>query len=286
MPRLLLVIADPLLAETVAGHLGRAMAVTRADDPASALAAVVDQDLILVDEAAWSGDEAPCRALRAAGVTLPLVLLATGGAGDPDADLVIAKPLRLSALSARLSDVLSRRAATAGIALGPWRLEYDRRLLTAIADERAVRLTDKEVAILRRLAEAAGAVVSRENLLADVWGYSADLDTHTLETHIYRLRRKIGEGATTIRPACCGPNPAAIVSPLRGNTKLRRSEPIRASPHSPGAAPPGRLAPRHEARGPSGLTNPHEFHSLRVGITQLPGTPAVVEWTKCSAAPG
>lgn len=216
MPRLLLVIADPLLAETVAGHLGRAMAVTRADDPASTLAAVEDQDLILVDEAAWSGDEAPCRALRAAGVTLPLVLLAAGGGGDPDADLVIAKPLRLSALSARLSDVLSRRAATAGIALGPWRLECDRRLLTAVAEERAVRLTDKEVAILRRLAEAAGAVVSRENLLADVWGYSADLDTHTLETHIYRLRRKIGEGGDDDSPGLLRTEPGGYRLALEG----------------------------------------------------------------------
>jgi len=175
------------------------MAVTRADDSASALAAVADQDLILVDEAAWTGDDAPCRALREAGVTLPLVLLAAGGGGDPDADLVIAKPLRLSALSARLTELLSRRAATAEIGLGCWRLDSDRRTLIA-ADDRAVRLTDKEVAILRRLAEAAGAVVTREDLLADVWGYSADLDTHTLETHIYRLRRKMGEGGDDDSP--------------------------------------------------------------------------------------
>jgi len=192
------------------------MAVTRADDPASALAAVVDQDLVLVDEAAWSGDEAPCRALRAAGVTLPLVLLAAGGGDDPDADLVIAKPLRLSALAPRLAELLSRRAASAEIALGPWRLECERRILTATEDERSVRLTDKEVAILRRLAEAAGAVVSREDLLADVWGYSADLDTHTLETHIYRLRRKIGEGGDDDSPGLLRTEPGGYRLVLEG----------------------------------------------------------------------
>lgn len=169
------------------------MAVTRADDPASALAAVGDQDLVLVDEAAWTGEETPCRALRAAGVTLPLALLSNGGGADPDADLVIAKPLRLSALAARLTEMLSRRPSAPDWTIGPWRLDPDRRVLIA-ADARTVRLTDKEVAILRRLAEAEGAVVSREDLLADVWGYSADLDTHTLETHIYRLRRKMEDG--------------------------------------------------------------------------------------------
>jgi len=198
-PRLLLVIADPLLAETVAGHLGSAMAVTRADDPASALAAVGDQDLVLVDEAAWTGAAGPCQDLRAAGVTLPLALLAAGGGGDPAADLVIAKPLRLSALTARLTELLARRAAMGGVDVGPWRLDPERRLLTS-ADDRTVRLTDKEVAILRRLADAAGAVVTREDLLADVWGYSADIDTHTLETHIYRLRRKMEDGADEESP--------------------------------------------------------------------------------------
>ncbi|CCG42106.1 response regulator transcription factor [Magnetospirillum molischianum] len=199
MPRLLLVIADPLLAETVAGHLGASMAVTRADDFVSALAAVGEQDLVLLDEAAWGDENEPCRTLRAAGVTLPLVLLAAGGAANPDADLVIAKPLRLSTLSARLIDLLARRSTVTAICIGPWRFDPGRRLLAA-ADDRVVRLTDKEAAILCRLADAAGSVVMREDLLADVWGYSADIDTHTLETHIYRLRRKMGEGGDEDSP--------------------------------------------------------------------------------------
>jgi DNA-binding response OmpR family regulator len=54
-----------------------------------------------------------------------------------------------------------------------------------------VRLTDKETAILRYLYRAGQKPVSREILLQEVWGYNSGVTTHTLETHIYRLRQKI-----------------------------------------------------------------------------------------------
>ena len=54
-----------------------------------------------------------------------------------------------------------------------------------------LRLTEKETAILQYLNRAKGEVVSRDDLLRDVWGYNANVTTHTLETHIYRLRQKI-----------------------------------------------------------------------------------------------
>ena len=54
-----------------------------------------------------------------------------------------------------------------------------------------LRLTEKETAILRFLYRAGQAVISREVLLREVWGYNANVTTHTLETHIYRLRQKI-----------------------------------------------------------------------------------------------
>ncbi len=56
-----------------------------------------------------------------------------------------------------------------------------------------LRLTEKETAILRFLHKAAPNTVTREVLLRDVWGYNANVTTHTLETHIYRLRQKIEE---------------------------------------------------------------------------------------------
>ena len=54
-----------------------------------------------------------------------------------------------------------------------------------------MRLTEKETAILKFLLRAGDEPVSRDVLLNDVWGYHADVTTHTLETHIYRLRQKI-----------------------------------------------------------------------------------------------
>ena len=59
------------------------------------------------------------------------------------------------------------------------------------ARSKKVRLTDKETNILKYLYRAGGKVVSREELLTEVWGYNAGVDTHTLETHVYRLRQKI-----------------------------------------------------------------------------------------------
>jgi DNA-binding response OmpR family regulator len=58
-------------------------------------------------------------------------------------------------------------------------------------DGEVVRLTEKERDILLILLEADGKVITRENLLHTVWGYASDVETHTLETHIYRLRHKI-----------------------------------------------------------------------------------------------
>lgn len=184
LPRLLVVASDPSLAEAIAAHLDPPMAVNRVADLAAAASGACD--LILIDQAA--AGEAPCRFLRCAGVVGPLALLASPGTVDPDADLLLTKPLRLAGLGGRLVDLLARPV------LGGWRLDPERRVLSAGA-EQVVRLTDKEAGILSRLGRAAGQVVSREELLADVWGYSSAIDTHTLETHVYRLRRKLTDEA-------------------------------------------------------------------------------------------
>ncbi len=57
--------------------------------------------------------------------------------------------------------------------------------------ESPLRLTEKEVAILVTLKNADGKAVSRQRLLDEVWAYAQGVETHTLETHIYRLRQKI-----------------------------------------------------------------------------------------------
>lgn len=98
----------------------------------------------------------------------------------------LAKPVRVGALVAALRQALAQGAAPR---IGPWRFDEAGRLLDDEAG-RKIRLTDKEAAILAYLRRDGG-VVARDTLLIEVWGYSTAVATHTLETHIYRLRRKI-----------------------------------------------------------------------------------------------
>ncbi len=75
--------------------------------------------------------------------------------------------------------------------LGPYSFDPGAKRLVERAGARTIRLTEKEVAMLDLLWHAAGRVVPRAALLAQVWGYQSGISTHTLETHVYRLRRKI-----------------------------------------------------------------------------------------------
>jgi DNA-binding response OmpR family regulator len=102
------------------------------------------------------------------------------------------KPFRLGRLLARIRLLQNtpRTDQAQNFKLGPWLFKPEERLvLIEGADERE-RLTEKESALLARLCEAEGKL-TREDLLASVWGYDSEIDTHTLETHIYKLRRKL-----------------------------------------------------------------------------------------------
>ncbi len=74
-----------------------------------------------------------------------------------------------------------------------------------------IRLTDKETALLKYLYRAGGRVVDRDVLLGEVWGYSAAVDTHTLETHIYRLRQKIERDSSNAEILVSGPGGYRLV---------------------------------------------------------------------------
>src|SRR3546814_4293539 len=69
----------------------------------------------------------------------------------------------------------------------------DLKLLTHGESKKKVRLTEKETSILKYLYRSGDAVVGRDKLLGEVWGYNAGVTTHTLETHVYRLRQTIEE---------------------------------------------------------------------------------------------
>lgn len=101
------------------------------------------------------------------------------------------RPLRWEDLRLRLTHLLSRSTDETEFAVGPYVCTPLERMLLNDEGEEAARLTEKEVTLLRTLADAGSTGVSRAALLEKVWGYRDDLDTHTLETHIYRLRQKL-----------------------------------------------------------------------------------------------
>jgi DNA-binding response OmpR family regulator len=157
-------------------------------------------DLILldVDLPDMNGREA-CQRLRDDGVSTPVIML-TAASGDHDtisgleagADDYVAKPFRFAVLLARIRAQLRshEQSENAVFRIGPYEFRPAQKLLLD-ARQRKIRLTEKETNILKYLYRAGAKPVSREELLTQVWGYNAGVTTHTLETHIYRLRQKI-----------------------------------------------------------------------------------------------
>ena len=147
-----------------------------------------EADLLLLD--ATVAAAALCADLRGQGCAQPILLLglAVEQARAIGADDGLAKPFRFGDLLRRLEQATSREF----VAIGPYRLDPNAREMTDSAGRR-LRLTEKEAAMLVFLARAGAQVVAREALLGEVWGYSGEASTHTVETHIYRLRRKLTE---------------------------------------------------------------------------------------------
>ncbi len=141
-----------------------------------------------------------CRLLRRNGVKCPVLMLT---AHDSDSDTIlgldagandyVAKPFRLNVLLARLRAQLRQheQSEDAVFAIGPYSFRPAQKLLLEEERNKKIRLTEKETAILKYLYRAGMKVISRDTLLGEVWGYNAGVTTHTLETHVYRLRQKI-----------------------------------------------------------------------------------------------
>ncbi len=172
-------------------------------DGRSTLAAVEGGgfDLILLDIGLPDMDGRKlCRLLRQRGVTVPIIVLtATDGEAntilslDAGANDYVTKPFHIGVLLARIRAHLRQheQSEDATFAIGRYRFKPALKLLVASDGTNKIRLTEKESAILKYLHRARERAVSRDVLLTEVWGYSADVTTHTLETHIYRLRQKI-----------------------------------------------------------------------------------------------
>ncbi len=178
---------------TEASNLAEAEAVLARGD--------VRFDAMLLDVSLPDGDGRDfCKKLRKQGVKTPIIML-TGSAEENDvvrgldsgANDYIAKPFRLNELLARLRVQLRsfESSEDAVFNIGPYTFHPSARQLVEAARNKRIRLTDKETAILKFLYRASGKSVARQVLLNEVWGYNAAVTTHTLETHIYRLRQKI-----------------------------------------------------------------------------------------------
>ena len=113
----------------------------------------------------------------------------------------IVKPFKMSRLENEIDGLLSESSdkLKAPIKIGKHLFLEDEKLLFDPDDSKKIRLTEKETAILMKLSRAKGEPVSRKTLLEEVWGYKAGINSHTLETHIYRLRKKI-EGSDSSSP--------------------------------------------------------------------------------------
>ncbi|NOG69210.1 response regulator transcription factor [Roseicella sp. DB1501] len=149
-----------------------------------------------------------CAKLRRDGMRMPVIML-TGADAEQDivrgldsgANDYVAKPFRLPELLARVRAQLRvfDNSEDAVFTIGPYLFRPSAKVLLEPTRNRKVRLTDKESAILKFLYRAGGKPVQRQVLLNEVWGYNSNVTTHTLETHIYRLRQKIEPDPTRAR---------------------------------------------------------------------------------------
>jgi len=147
-----------------------------------------------------------CRKIRRLGVKVPIIML-TGA--DSEADTVlglesgandyVTKPFKFGILSARIRAHLRQheQSEDAVFSIGPYTFHPANKLLVTKETERKTRLTEKETSILKYLLRSKGKAVGRTELLNEVWGYNANVTTHTLETHVYRLRQKIEDDPTS-----------------------------------------------------------------------------------------
>ncbi|HEX3430356.1 MAG TPA: response regulator transcription factor [Rhizomicrobium sp.] len=201
--RVLLVDDDDMLRSSLAEQLAQDDGFQPVEAPSAAQARERAQEglyeFMILDVGLPDGDGRElCREFRGQGITCPILLLT---AKDSDEDVIkglqagandhIAKPFRFAVLAARIHAHLRshEQSEEAVYRIGPYTFRPSAKLLLDPKGKK-IRLTEKETNILKHL-HRSGQTVARETLLHEVWGYNPAVTTHTLETHIYRLRQKI-----------------------------------------------------------------------------------------------
>jgi DNA-binding response OmpR family regulator len=204
-PRILIVDDDESLAAEIAEQLGlyesyQAETAHTADTGlAAARGGRFALVLLDVNLGAMDGREV-CKMMRRDGVTAPIILMTGEATSDADqilgleagANDYVEKPFKMTVLLARIRAHLRSHETSedAIFTIGPYEFRPAAKTLMD-ARQKRIRLTEKETNILKYLYRAGRKPVAREELLKEVWGYNPTVTTHTLETHIYRLRQKI-----------------------------------------------------------------------------------------------
>jgi DNA-binding response OmpR family regulator len=202
---ILLVEDDDALRDSLAEQLQlhEEFDVVTAESGADAIALTRKQhyDMLILDVGLPDMDGRElCRLLRRSDIKSPIIML-TGADSEADTILCldsgandyITKPFRLGVLLARIRAQLRQheRSEDAVFALGPYSFRPAAKMLLDPDGDRKIRLTEKETAILKYLFRSGDSVIGRDELLNEVWGYNSGVTTHTLETHVYRLRQKL-----------------------------------------------------------------------------------------------
>ena len=146
-----------------------------------------------------------CKNIRLEGVRSPIILVAEelGEDGaivalDAGANDYVLKPFKINVLVAKIRSNIRQfeQSEFAILRFGRFSFKPGDKILLNNSSKEEVRLTDKETAIIKLLYLSGGEVVTRATLLEEVWGYNTTLTTHTLETHIYRIRQKVGNASS------------------------------------------------------------------------------------------
>jgi DNA-binding response OmpR family regulator len=162
-----------------------------------------------------------CRTMRENGITSPIVILSNSiddldaiSALDAGASDYVTKPFKFSLLIARLRARIreTQQSENAVFQIGPYSFSPLDKSMLDNRTAHKIRLTEKETAIIKFLYLADGGVVSRDKLLGEVWGYNPGIATHTLETHVYRLRQKIEEDPSNAQILVTKSNGYSVVS--------------------------------------------------------------------------
>jgi DNA-binding response OmpR family regulator len=210
--RLLVVDDDHDLRDALAEQLGlyEEFQVQTAENAGQAITSVKSDriDLAIMDVGLpdMDGREA-VKAMRRGGFRSPIIMLTAQGSEadtvlglESGANDYVTKPFKFAVLLARIRAQLRQYEASedAIFQIGPYTFRPGSKLLMSAKGSK-LKLTEKETAILRYLYRAGQKVVGRDTLLQEVWGYNANVTTHTLETHIYRLRQKIEDDPSRAR---------------------------------------------------------------------------------------